>query len=217
MRMYALLLVALSGFLAACAPQLVSPYNDAIAHRVVEMYQQVASFEERMRQVAGTAAGDPRTAENARLFDDWSGSLQTMRAMSISVAPGTVDCAAVARRVDEATRRAIPSLPSGGVALPSGAPQDCQTAMIDLTLDELRAVRGQYNRVCRTLPEEGAAAPKPGAMASPEMQRRCASMWTAPAGDVLANGNLVDPLLRNLRWLLAVQEVKRASNSARGM
>jgi hypothetical protein len=228
MRCMHLWLSAMLLLLAGCTVQLVSPYNAEIANRTVAMYEDVSVFEEHMRTLGGTVAGDPRQPELQRLFDGWWGSLQTMRALSVSNAAGVIDCAAVARWVEDRARRVTPqgaqsvSTPSVSGAVASAQPlpekQDCQTAVIEQTLAELRAVREQFNRVCRAAPEEGEALPPPTAKVTPAMQQRCRSMWVSSPGasPILSGGNLMEPLLRDLRWLLAIQEAKRTSTSASG-
>jgi hypothetical protein len=207
---------------AGCSVRLVSPYTEEIAKRASKLHEDVIAFELTMRRQVGTRAGDPRNDVNQRRFDEWQASVATMATLSAAADPRVVRCQDILPRVTSSSAAIDPSVAQalheqGSEAGPAGM-VDCQTLGITRSSQRLDQLRRLYTEFCRvpTLPDTAFHEDRPRAVVAAVPLPDCQALWAPTAtgaalGLAGSHGLGVDPVLRSIRAVIAVQESKRSN------
>src|SRR5271166_5791981 len=117
---------------AACAVQLVAPYNSELAQRASSMQAEVAAWDLTMRGGAGTIADDPRNPEVVAIINKWHGEADAMLTLAVSNDPGKVNCSEAAKAVSAAIDSRLPAdLQAAATAGNANAgPSGCEAELV---------------------------------------------------------------------------------------
>jgi len=218
---------------AACAVQLVAPYNSELAQRASSMQAEVAAWDLTMRGGAGTIADDPRNSEVVAIINKWHGEADAMLTLAVSNDPGKVNCSEAAKAVFAAIDSRLPAdlraAATAGNANAGAGPLGCEVelvASVETGIDDIQ----KGLKYCRLdwlddayfagLTQNRAAAAKSPAAPTPAKQdaltRSCfAEFKVAPGAPANAagaqHGRAVSALLTTLQAIVYVENRKKAA------
>jgi hypothetical protein len=237
--LWVILSAALAGVVAACAPQLVAPYNSDLAQKSSAMEAEVSTWELAMRANAGNADDDPRLATIEQMLNKWRGEAEAMLTLAISNDPGSISCNQAAAAIYNAIEPEIPrqlrsSVSAFDTSADLPASTGCEAALvadIQSGLDDIDSAL-KYCRVT-WIPDAYFKAPSqssnrssnqtpPDKDAQEKLTRSCLAEFKEPAltsPDAAAtsarHGRAISHVVTTLQAIVYVENRKKAASAAK--
>jgi hypothetical protein len=115
--------------LAGCHVQWVSPYSADLQKKATDMLADVVAWDSHMRDVAGTAAADPRNPDVQAKLEAWRGDIAAMTAIELGIDPDAANCdallGAMGGRIAGTVKAVVPKAP--GVANSAATLGHCES------------------------------------------------------------------------------------------
>jgi hypothetical protein len=104
--------------LGGCEVEWVSPYSADLQKKATDMLADVVAWESHMRDVAGTAAADPRHPDVQAKFETWRGDIEAMSEIELAIDPGSTACdefiAAISAKISAGLKNILPTAAAAG-------------------------------------------------------------------------------------------------------